>query len=564
VPETLRFDIVVAGGSLSAAATALAAARDTPKARILLTEPTDWLGGQATSQGVSAVDNAWFDPGRTMMANAPDAHYAKDWLRLLRSLNDAGVPGSGLAPNGTSWVSREAFDPRSAAFVLDRMVAEHPNIAVMKMTVPKRVETRATANGGAAIVAMEFVERTPADGYVPFSDFLSEELADWYSTADSRRFRKRVVRVEAADPSKGLVVVDATELADVAVLAGSLWTQGRELHTEDAERGSLLPAMDDLGSQATVMVFCMCDAEKPSDESHLKSWFRGFDEYLAARTADYFSVRHHSWRKVWTYRRLRTSGALHDFAGVHRGDVSMQNWEPGNDYPYASFLVGRADTEAQRHDWRGGVDAGVLAECEKHAVAWYFWMKANRPVEWDTRYLHGDHPSNMMGTPHGLAKFPYVRCARRIAGPGGFRIQGRHWRNSQAPDYDGGPSERFFDRVGIGAYAADVHPTSIDFGVKLPFEKPAPFYIPLRAVISGNVANLLAAGKNMAQTYVTNSAYRLHPIEWASGSAAGVAASTMLRDGVEGVALLDTMRLREVQVRVRENSPIGWPEYGDE
>lgn len=555
--DTLRFDIVVAGGSLSAPATALSAARDNPKARILLVEPTDWLGGQATSQGVSAVDNAWFDPGRTMMAEDQDGHYAKDWLRLLRSMNEPGVPGTGLAPNGTSWVSREAFDPRSAAFVLDRMVAEHANITVMKMTAVKDVETRR-----GAIAALTLVERTPAGGYVPFSDFLSEEIADWYSPEDSRRFRKRVVRIEPADPSRGLVVVDATELADVAVLSGAMWTQGRELESEEAPFGTLLPALDDLGSQATVFVFCMGDAPSPSDEGHVKSWFKGFDAYLDEQTANYFSLRHFTWQKVWTYRRLLTKGTLQDFDSVHRGDVSMQNWEPGNDYARASMLLGRAETEAQRGDWRGGVNTAVLAECEKHAVAWYFWMKNHRPTEWDTQYLCGNHAMNMMGTPHGLAKFPYVRCARRIAGPGGFRIMGKHWKNSQAPGHEG-PSERYFDRVGIGSYAADVHPTKVTHGVELPFERPAPFYIPLRALVSGNVANLLAAGKNMAQTYVTNSAYRLHPIEWASGSAAGVAASTMLRDGVEGKALLDASRLKDVQARVRQNSPIGWKAYGD-
>ncbi|HMZ52951.1 MAG TPA: FAD-dependent oxidoreductase, partial [Candidatus Sumerlaeota bacterium] len=58
IASSLRFDIVVSGGSLSAPAAALAAARNAPNAKVLLIEPTDWLGGQATSQGVSAIDNA--------------------------------------------------------------------------------------------------------------------------------------------------------------------------------------------------------------------------------------------------------------------------------------------------------------------------------------------------------------------------------------------------------------------------------------------------------------------------------------------------------------------------
>ena len=39
--------------------------------------------------------------------------------------------------------------------------------------------------------------------------------------------------------------------------------------------------------------------------------------------------------------------------------------------------------------------------------------------------------------------------------------------------------------------------------------------------------NLLVAGKAMATSFLTNSVTRLHPNEWASGTAAGVAAAMM-------------------------------------
>ncbi len=561
--DTLRFDIVISGGSFSAPAAALSAARTNPTARILLIEPTDWLGGQATSQGVSAIDNAWFDPGRTVMLQNPDRYYAKDYLRFLRGMNDAGVPGTGLAPNGTSWVSREAFDPRSAAFVLDRHVAEHPNITVLKLTVVKDVEAVANADGSRTIRALTLIQRTPRDGYTPFEDFLSREIADWYSAAESPRFTKRVLRVEPA--TGGLTVIDASELADVLVLSGARWIQGRESQTEELGSDGSLPAMDDLGSQATVFVFCMTDAPAPSPEAGPRGWWPDFDAYYSEESRRYFSLKQFTWQKVWTYRRLVNAGKLFDDDAVQHGDVSMQNWEPGNDYPYATPFTSRAETTAQaaRGDWRGGVSVPVLAACEKHAVAWYYWMKENRPTPWDTLYLHGSHPLNMMGTGHGLAKFPYIRCARHVVGPDGFRIVEKHWKNSQSLDFDGKPSHRFFDAVGIGSYAADVHATHTSKGIRPSFERPAPFYIPYRALVSDNVTNLLAAGKNMAQTYITNSAYRLHPIEWASGAAAGTAAGLMARNGVGGRALLEKGRLRELQARVKENSPIGWEAWGD-
>ncbi len=566
--KTLRADVVVCGGSLSAVAAALAAARTNPHAQVLLIEPTDWLGGQATSQGVSAIDNAWFDPGRTIMEHHPDDHYAADYLQFLRSMNDPGVPGEGMAPKGTGWVSRECFDPRSAAFVLERMVAEHENLELRKLTVVKTVETFGGMKNAASqriIKALKLIEREPRHGYRPFSEFLSREFEDWYDPFDSDRFTKTILRVEPQNDSRELIVIDASELGDAMVLSGCQWVQGRELETEELNRDGSLPAMDDDGSQPVVFPFCVTDAPKPAAETALSKSWSDFDAYKTAQAKELFSLKQFTWERVWTYRRLKTTGAMDDFDAIHRGDVSMQNWEPGNDYPYASLLLNREKTlDEARENWRGGVDPLTVAGCEKHAMAWYFWLKEHCPADWDTQYLQGDHPLNMMGTEHGLAKFPYVRCARRIVGPENFRITSATWKNTEAPEYDGSTGERFYDRVGIGAYAADVHERTGSRGTVPGIAKPAPFYIPYRALCSRNVVNLLACGKNMAQTYIANSAYRLHPIEWAGGSAAGVAAALMARDQTENTDFLkDNARLKNLQARVGENSPIGWKAMGD-
>src|SRR5881394_413534 len=47
-------DVLIAGGGTGGVAAALAAARS--GRRVVLLEETDWLGGQLTSQGVSALD----------------------------------------------------------------------------------------------------------------------------------------------------------------------------------------------------------------------------------------------------------------------------------------------------------------------------------------------------------------------------------------------------------------------------------------------------------------------------------------------------------------------------
>ena len=122
---SLQFDIVVNGGSFSAPAAAIAAARVNPAAQVLLVEPTDWLGGQSTSQGVSAIDNAWHSPGGALMRDNQAIYYPADYLDFLNRLKNKPpeAPGTGMAPNGSAWVSREAFDPRTGAWVLDQMTS---------------------------------------------------------------------------------------------------------------------------------------------------------------------------------------------------------------------------------------------------------------------------------------------------------------------------------------------------------------------------------------------------------------------------------------------------------
>src|SRR5690606_30024869 len=127
----------------------------------------------------------------------------------------------------------------------------------------------------------------------------------------------------------------------------------------------------------------------------------------------------------------------------------------GNDYRYENFYKDKAGAAAEAAvEWFGGIAPAVLKEAEKHAVAWYFYMKANKTVAFDTRLANGAHALNMMGTAHGLAKFPYIRDTRHIIGLFNFRMTGRYFVNTQAADYDGGASFRYWDALGIGNYAA--------------------------------------------------------------------------------------------------------------
>lgn len=564
---TYQADVVINGGSFSAPAAAISAARTWPSAQILLIEPTDWLGGQGTSQGVAAIDNIWYTPGNTLTINNPSTYYPADYLSFLSQMRPVppGAPGTGLSPNGTSWVSREAYDPRTAAYVLDSMIAAYPNITVLKLTVLKDLSVTPVSDSegnGVRITDLTLIERTPTGGYVPFTDFTSVEFPDWYSASNSARFTKQTHTVQPVDSGRGLVVIDASETADAIVLSGARYTVGRESSTEKIAANGTLPTMDEDGGNAVVYPFIMTGNSVSDPETSVKNTFANLDTYISSQP---YGLGSTSWNRVWTYRRLYTTGSSFQFDTVLVGDASMQNWNPGNDY-FAGFLYTSSASAAAEAatDWNGGINLSALSGAERHAYGWYFWMKQNKPgsVSFDTRLAKGSDTLNMMGTAHGLAKFPYVRGGRRIVGLRNFRITERYWDNTLAGGYAGGTSFRFFDSVGIGNYAADVRPVSGSAGIAPSFDRPAPFYVPYRALASQNVRNLLVSGKTMAQTFITNSAYRLHPIEWVSGSAAGAAASTMAEQGLTNVDLMRTDRLRALQAEIGTNSPISWA-YAD-
>ena len=116
--EETRCDVLVVGGGTGGIAAALAAAR--AGRRVCLLEETDWIGGQLTAQGVSALDEhehiERFGGTRSYYAlrEAIRAHYR----RLSPAL--AAEPH---ANPGRCWVTRLAFEPRVAVDSLHAMAA---------------------------------------------------------------------------------------------------------------------------------------------------------------------------------------------------------------------------------------------------------------------------------------------------------------------------------------------------------------------------------------------------------------------------------------------------------
>ena len=153
---------------------------------------------------------------------------------------------------------------------------------------------------------------------------------------------------------------------------------------------------------------------------------------------------------------------------------------------------------------------------------------------------------DIMGTADGLSKYPYIRESRRMV------ASGRVIEQDIVDEYWPGPRARWFDdSIGIGFYMVDIHPCGANERGRMMM--PKPFQIPLAdAAAASTPVNFLPAGKNIGVTHLTNGAFRLHPIEWMVGEAAGTVASLAIAKGA-------VPELRAVQADLAQAGvPIVW------
>lgn len=532
------FDVVIAGGSTAAFAAALSSAESGAKTALI--EPTDWVGGQLTSSGVPAIDEAWHSVKQldgkpsysvSKVARMP-VNMTPRFLTLMREIKE----------RGDCWVSRFCFCPD--AFVVNQLEplerAASVRLTVFRETVVKRVTLAAD---GTRIESLDCIGRQPRSNLAArgYDRLPSEDLSDWYDPNDSDRFTKQVIRFASRSP-RPTVFIDATEWGEVLALSGKDYLQGVE-----ASDGSLETASGgDICGQAIVYCFAQQLHSEPANES---------DRLVHATDMGYgdYHDKPDAWTKIWTYRRLRGKGA------PGNGDICLQNWgysakrgEGGNDYPHAYLFLSKAQTTAQSVDWRGGVDLDALAGAEDRAYAWHQWFRSHAPEEINPSRI--TLAGEVLGTGHGLAKLPYIRDTRRSIGLNGFVLRFADLTGPQGSR----TGTKFSDRVALGAYPADIHPVTTcrmpAYAVEA--HDSLPFYIPFRALTHRDVSNLLVAGKTMAQSFLANSSTRLHPIEWSSGTACGIAAADMARTGRSTAALLaDIERLQE---NIVKSTPIDW------
>jgi len=204
----------------------------------------------------------------------------------------------------------------------------------------------------------------------------------------------------------------------------------------------------------------------------------------------------------WTYRRVFDANFLSP--NGERNDIALINWH-GNDYHWANPI----DQPTERA-------AAILDEARRLSLGFLYWLQTEVPRDDGQGFGYPELRlvKEGLGTRSGLAMAPYVRESRRIKGL--YQITAQDILMETNPGCD---QITFPDSVGIGWYAMDLHPAVGDS--RSMYAPTLPFQIPLGSLIPVECDNLIASCKNINTTHLSNGAYRLQPVEWSIGEAAG-------------------------------------------
>lgn len=496
----LSCDVLVVGGGTGGYAAALAACR--AGMRVVLTEETDWVGGQLTAQAVPPDEHPWIEEfGCTRSyreyRNAVRAYYRDHYPLTEEARNTPNLnPGNG-------GVSRLTHEFRVSVAVLEAFLAPY------------------LGNGQLSLLLR----------HVPVSAAVSGDRVDAVTVHDLQNHVERTITAK--------YFLDATELGDLLPLTKTEFITGAEAQSETGEMHASAQA-EPANSQAFTYCFAMDYLEgedhtidRPADYTfwrdyvpkltppwtgRLLDWTVCEPKSLGKRVAELLPNpargNHAPGFNIWLYRRIADRNNF--VKGTYRSDITVANW-PQNDYWLGDLVTAGSPAEKEK----------LLRGAKQLSLSLLYWMQTDAPRPdgkqgWKGLRLRKD----IVDTEDGLAKAVYVREARRIRAE--FTILEQHVGTEMRAQKLGVAkedvsAEKFFDSVGVGSYRIDLHPSA--GGTNYIDISSLPFEIPLGALIPKRMENLLPACKNIGATHITNGCYRLHPVEWNIGEAAGAVAA---------------------------------------
>ncbi|UVI30732.1 FAD-dependent oxidoreductase [Paenibacillus spongiae] len=515
-------DIAIIGGGLGGCAAALAAAK--AGRRVIMTEETDWIGGQLTSQAVPPDEHPWIEQFGCTSSYREYRSRVREYYKRNFPLTEEARSRLQFNP-GSATVSRISHEPRVALAVLRDMLA--PYIHSGKLTIMDRHRAVHAEREGDSVRAIH----------------VSDEASGEISVLTAAYF------------------LDATEEGDVLPITGTEYVTGAESAAQTGEPHALPGQADPADMQAFTWCFVVDHIEGEDHTIAKPAQYEFWKQYRA----DFWPDKQLSWTglvphtlepiryslfpdgqsfSLWQYRRFIDRSQFAE--GSFDSDITVVNW-PQNDY-WLGSIIDVSPEEREKH----------LENARQLSLSLLYWMQTEAPRPDGGKGYPGLRlRPDVTGTADGLAKSPYIRESRRIAAE--CTVVEQHLSPASRPE---GKAMDYFDSVGVGCYRIDLHPST---GLRTYIDVPSlPFQIPLGSLIPVRTNNLLAACKNIGTTHITNGCYRLHPVEWNIGESAGYLAAYCIEHGIEPRAVRnDGKHLKAFQqLLVQAGIELRWPSIG--
>ena len=532
----LECDVVVIGGGTGGYAAALGALRN--GMRVILTEETDWLGGQLTAQAVPPDENPWIEEFGCTRSYRQYRDSVREYYRRNYPLTDSARSRVDLNP-GNGSVSRLTHEFRVSLAVLESTLA--PWVSSGQLVV--------------------------LSGHAPESATQQGDRVTSVAVRDSRSGRTKTLTAA--------YFLDATELGELLPLTGTEFVTGAESRHETGELHAAAEAQP-ANSQSFTYCFAMDYlegedhvTERPDDYAFWRDYVPRLAPAWPGKLLNWTYCEPQSLQPVrgyiepnpgpikefddlelWTYRRIADRGNF--TAGTYRSDITLVNW------PQNAFWLGDLVTATPEKKKE------LLCSAKQLSLSLLYWMQTEAPRKdgkqgWKGLRLRRD----VTGTEDGLGRQPYIRESRRILAE--FTVLEKHVGTEMrmklsGKSHDEVVAERFPDSVGVGAYRIDLHPSA--GGTNYIDISSLPYQIPLGALIPRRVENLLPACKNLGVTHITNGCYRLHPVEWSIGEAAGTLAgrAVQLRRPPRAIRNDGKLLADFQQLLVSQGFELEWPQ----
>ncbi len=460
--ETEHVDVLVIGGGASGISAGIQSARMGVKT--MIAEQTPWVGGMLTSAGVSCID------GNYNLRSGLFGEFADSLARRY----------GGWEALKTGWVSHINFEPHVGQEVLTNMAASCGEL-------------------------LEIRRETSMSDIKKKKDLWEVEL----KSANGRKYRV------TAD-----ILIDGTELGDVAKMCGIEYKTGMEASSDTGE--SIAPEQANDVIQDLTYVAILKDYGPDADMTIARP--EGYDPAPFYNSAvNPHNTLPDTGQTIWEPEMMITYG-------MTPNGKYMINWPIyGNDYYINSIEMTQEERE------------------ESYKAAKSFTLKFLYFIQTELGMKHLGLADDEFPTEDRLALMPYHRESRRIVGEAFFTL------DAAARPYE---YRHPYYRTGIavGDYAVDHHHFRHPEWKSLPdlhFYSIPSFNVPMGVLIpkQKNVENLIIAEKSVSVSNLINGATRLQPVVMQLGQAAGTIAAL---SQIEGKSVRD-VTVRSVQAKLLES-----------